>query len=650
MAALALFLLPVAAAGQPLSIITGSNLGTYSVGTVQAALAATGGTPPYDWTLTGGALPPGTALRTDGPSWFPANASAGIIGVTTAAGTANFTLKVTDAASGTATRAFTLQSLALTSVDPWNLPDAITHISYTATLHALGAVGTVSWSVAPGSVLPPGLSLANGAISGSPTTAGSYGFTFAIADSSGTVYRGYNLNVSGPGFVGKGTLGNATIGTALGTPITLAGQGGTPPYTFQGSAPPGLALSSSGALTGTPAGNNGTNQFAVTITDHAGLSYTKTFALNYVGAAGQAVLPSLGLQMPVADAALGSPAAWTLYLYGGKQPYNVSVTGLPTGLSLRPSGADINREISGAPIATGDLQSSVAGSEGQWFQSMIAYLQQNPWTGWTLWALNPGTNDLFDGTWTKPASALKQQMLATVQYPMGPVVNPTVAQTIAFGVLHNMTAGAAAFAVSATATSGLPVSFVSTTTTVCTVTGSQVAAIAAGTCSIMALQGGNTTYMVAPPVTQNLTVAQGTQSIAFGSPGNQYLNTAPLNISATASSGLPVTLASNTPLACTVSGNTVTLAGAGTCSITATQAGNANFAAAAPVTRSFTVEPSKCDINGGGSIDVSDVQLEIDEALGAMPAVHDLNLDGAVNVVDVQIVINAALGLGCAAK
>ena len=44
------------------------------------------------------------------------------------------------------------------------------------------------------------------------------------------------------------------------------------------------------------------------------------------------------------------------------------------------------------------------------------------------------------------------------------------------------------------------------------------------------------------------------------------------------------------------------------------------------------------------------MQREINEALGVTLAANDLNGDGQVNVVDVQIVINAALGLGCTAS
>jgi sugar lactone lactonase YvrE len=60
-----------------------------------------------------------------------------------------------------------------------------------------------------------------------------------------------------------------------------------------------------------------------------------------------------------------------------------------------------------------------------------------------------------------------------------------------------------------------------------------------------------------------------------------------------------------------------------------------------------TIVAFTCDLNGDGSVNVADVQLIINEALGAIPPIHDLNHDGVVNVADVQIVINAALGMGC---
>ncbi len=85
---------------------------------------------------------------------------------------------------------------------------------------------------------------------------------------------------------------------------------------------------------------------------------------------------------------------------------------------------------------------------------------------------------------------------------------------------------------------------------------------------------------------------QTSQTITFGALSNVTLGVAPFAISAPASSGLAVTFASTTPSVCTVSGSTITILAVGTCSITASQAGSANYAAATPVTQSFTVVAS----------------------------------------------------------
>lgn len=58
---------------------------------------------------------------------------------------------------------------------------------------------------------------------------------------------------------------------------------------------------------------------------------------------------------------------------------------------------------------------------------------------------------------------------------------------------------------------------------------------------------------------------------------------------ASATSGLPVSITSATAAVCTVNGNTLTLVAPGNCAVTAQQAGNANFAAAPNVARTFAV-------------------------------------------------------------
>ncbi len=94
----------------------------------------------------------------------------------------------------------------------------------------------------------------------------------------------------------------------------------------------------------------------------------------------------------------------------------------------------------------------------------------------------------------------------TISYVSGTVTVTQAGQTITFGPLSNQVLGAAPFAVSATASSGLAVSFNSQTTGVCTVSGNIVTLGAVGTCTIQATQGGNTNYAAATPVNQSFQV------------------------------------------------------------------------------------------------------------------------------------------------
>jgi len=166
---------------------------------------------------------------------------------------------------------------------------------------------------------------------------------------------------------------------------------------------------------------------------------------------------------------------------------------------------------------------------------------------------------------------------------------PLTAQTITFNPLANVTFGVAPFSISATASSGLTVIFTSGTTTVCTVSGTTVTVTAGGTCSITASQPGNATYAAATLVTQSFSVNPAAQTITFNPLANVTFGVAPFSISATASSGLTVIFASTITPVCTVSASTVTIVGVGTCSINATQPGNASFLAAAPVNQAFAV-------------------------------------------------------------
>jgi len=89
------------------------------------------------------------------------------------------------------------------------------------------------------------------------------------------------------------------------------------------------------------------------------------------------------------------------------------------------------------------------------------------------------------------------------------------------------------------------------------------------------------------------------QSITFNAPADKTLPGS-FTLSATATSGLAVSFASTTSATCTVSGLTLTLVSAGSCSITASQAGDATYNAAADVVRAFTITAAAAPPSGGG--------------------------------------------------
>lgn len=162
-------------------------------------------------------------------------------------------------------------------------------------------------------------------------------------------------------------------------------------------------------------------------------------------------------------------------------------------------------------------------------------------------------------------------------------------QTITFGALAAKNYGATPFAISATASSTLAVTFTSTTTARCTVAGSTVTIVGIGTCTIAANQAGNTNFNAATQVTQTFTISKGAQTITFAALSGKTYGIAPFTVSATASSALAVTFTSTTTARCTVAGSTVTIVGIGTCTIAANQAGNTNYNAATQVTQTFTI-------------------------------------------------------------
>src|SRR5205823_12934173 len=87
----------------------------------------------------------------------------------------------------------------------------------------------------------------------------------------------------------------------------------------------------------------------------------------------------------------------------------------------------------------------------------------------------------------------------------------------------------------------------------------------------------------------SITIAKASQTINFTNPGTKTFSTTPFALNANATSGLAVSFTEATPNVCTVSGSSLTMVAAGSCTINADQAGNANFNAAPTAPQTFTI-------------------------------------------------------------
>ena len=169
------------------------------------------------------------------------------------------------------------------------------------------------------------------------------------------------------------------------------------------------------------------------------------------------------------------------------------------------------------------------------------------------------------------------------------------AQTITFATLAAKTLAQSPVTVTATASSGLAVTFTTTTPTVCTAGGTNGAAIAllaAGTCTVNANQAGNTVYNPAVAVGRSFAVSKAAQTITFATLAAKTLAQSPVTVTATASSGLAVTFTTTTPTVCTAGGTNgaaIALLRLGICTVTANQGGNTAYNAAPAVGRTFLI-------------------------------------------------------------
>ena len=231
--------LSIRVAGAPLEITTTSLPGGMAGTAYSQALTATGGAGGNQWSLASGALPAGLSL----------SAAGAIGGTPAAAGSSNFTVQVKDSSNAVATKPLSIRSRRPLTVATVSLSAGIAGTLLPNTGRHGWGWGN-QWSIA-GGALPPGLSLdPSGAITGTPTAAGSSNFTVQVKDAVNTIAtKPLSIAISAPALtITTATLPAGVTGVAYSqTLAATGGAGGNQWSVTTGALPAGLSLSPLGS-------------------------------------------------------------------------------------------------------------------------------------------------------------------------------------------------------------------------------------------------------------------------------------------------------------------------------------------------------------------------------------------------------------------
>jgi hypothetical protein len=342
-------------------------------------LTASGGTPPYLWSITAGGLPPGISFDA---------ASAALSGVPVLAGSFSFTAQVMDSNSVTTSKQFAIavtSNLLITTTSP--LPGAVGGSPYTAALSATGGVPPYTWTVAAGT-LPPGLTIDPGSNSvvGTPNTDGGFAFTLQVADSGGgSATADFTLGVTLPPPPSVSIVG-------LPDPANPADQ---PTFTVSLQNPYPLQLTGQIGMTFTPDAmipiDDASVQFATggrtaTFTIPAGVTTavfpTPQMALQ-TGTVAGAISLSLSIDSPGGETIATStqslhvtraaPVTRSMLLVKTSGGFELHIAGYSTPRQLTQATVQLT-PAAGANLQTTQLSIPLADLASNWYQSSAANL------------------------------------------------------------------------------------------------------------------------------------------------------------------------------------------------------------------------------------------------------------------------------------
>ena len=489
----------------PTITVSPTTLPAATVGVVYSqAITAGGGTSPYTFTISAGALPAGLTLASDGT----------LSGTATAGGSFTFTVKAVDSTTGTGpyngTRAYTLTVGAATiTIAPATLPSATVAAAYSQSVTASGGTAPYTYTKTAGT-LPAGLTLATtGVVSGTPTAGGTFTFTVKAVDSStGTgPYNGsqvITLTVNAPTItVAPSTLPAATVAALYSQTITASG--GTSTYTFAktaGSLPAGLTLASNGTLSGTPTAG-GSFTFTVTATDSSTGTGPYTGSLSYTLTVTAATVTVAPASLPAAT--VGAAYSQTITASGGTSPYSFAVTSgsLPAGLSLASGGV-----LSGTPTAGGTFSFTVTATDSS--------TGAGPYTGSMAYTLTVNAATITVAPASLPAATVGAAYSQTIKASGG---TSTYSFAVTSGSLPAGLSLATNGALTGTATAGGSFTFTVTATDSSTgtgpYTGSRTYTLTVNAATITVAPATLPAATVGASYSQTITASGGTSTYSF---------------------------------------------------------------------------------------------------------------------------------------